>query len=137
MAYNAQVERDGRPAMTDKSFSLALQKLRPNIEKKQRMVAGKLQWCFVGIGMLHPADDSRDSQHSQDKPIYIQRTREEMGHSEECSRGESPKRDYLVNPVNSVNCAHTDIQEFSTHDGYANRQCRLCKAWLPCSREPT
>jgi putative DNA primase/helicase len=138
VAYNAAVEREGRPAMTDMAFSLAIQKLRPNIEKKQRTVAGKLQWCFVGIGMLHPADDSQLSQGSQGSHTCYQRTREEIeGDSKGCSSSIYPKGENPVNPVNPVNCPHADVQEFSTHDGYTNRQCKLCKAWLPCSKEPT
>ncbi|MGA2798247.1 MAG: phage/plasmid primase, P4 family, partial [Thermoguttaceae bacterium] len=92
VAYNAAVEREGRPSMTDTAFSLAIQKLRPNIEKKQRTVAGKLQWCFVGIGMLHPADDSQPSQGSQGSHTCYQRTREEIeGDSKGCSSKEYPK----------------------------------------------
>ena len=137
VAYNAAVEREGRPTMTDTAFSLAIQKLRPNIEKKQRTVAGKLQWCFVGIGMISQSCDSQTSQGSQGSHTCYQRTREEInGDSKGCS-SKYPNRENLVNPVNPVNCPHTNIQEFSTHDGYTNRQCKLCKVWLPCTKEPT
>ena len=39
VAYNAAVERDGRPAMTAKAFGQAIFKLRPNIDGKQRIMA--------------------------------------------------------------------------------------------------
>ena len=51
VTYNAAVEREGRPTMTAKAFGQALRKLRPNIEEKQRTVAKKTQWCYVGIGL--------------------------------------------------------------------------------------
>jgi putative DNA primase/helicase len=132
VAYNAAVEREGRPSMTDTAFSLAIQKLRPNIEKKQRTVAGKLQWCFVGIGMLHPADDSQPSQGSQGSHTCYQRTRARDDKSIEGSSSIYPKGENPVNPVNPVNCPHHNIQETTTYDGYVNRQCRDCGAYLPC-----
>jgi len=71
VAYNAAVERDGRPAMTAKAFGQAIYKLRPNIDEKQRTIGNKLQWCYVGIGLRTYMDDSHDSHDSRDSPLYL------------------------------------------------------------------
>ena len=43
-----------------------------------------------------------------------------------------------VNPVNRVNCPHTNVAETPTFDGYVNRQCRDCGEWLRCRKaEPS
>jgi hypothetical protein len=37
-------------------------------------------------------------------------------------------------PVAPAVCAHQDVEETPTFDGYLNRQCRQCGEWLPCRR---
>jgi P4 family phage/plasmid primase-like protien len=49
--YNTDAASDNRPSMTDTAFGAALKNLRPSIERKQRMVAGKLVGCYIGIGL--------------------------------------------------------------------------------------
>ncbi|MGD0653130.1 MAG: phage/plasmid primase, P4 family [Thermoguttaceae bacterium] len=151
VTYNAAVEREGRPTMTDTAFSLAIQKLRPNIEKKQRTVAGKLQWCFTGIGMLHPdnalqnslfppnpTDNSQTSQGSQGSHTCYQRTRAREEIDKDICSSKYPNRENPVNPVNPVTSyPHNEVEETRTADGYINQQCRDCRAWLPCRKEPT
>ena len=57
-AYGAECERRGVPTLTEKAFTQALIKVRPSVERKQRTVNGRLQWCFIGIGLceMQPAD---------------------------------------------------------------------------------
>jgi hypothetical protein len=50
-AYGAACERAGRPTLTEKAFGQAFHPHRRAIEEKQRTVNGRLQWCYVGIGM--------------------------------------------------------------------------------------
>ncbi len=66
VAYNAQVERAGRPAMTAKGFGQSLYKLRPNIEEAQRTVAGKYQWCYIGIGLVSQLDEAPNAPNARD-----------------------------------------------------------------------
>jgi putative DNA primase/helicase len=49
--YNAVCRREGRPVMTDTSFGLAFKRIKPHIEKKQRMHAGEQHWCYINIGL--------------------------------------------------------------------------------------
>jgi putative DNA primase/helicase len=138
VAYNAAVEREGRPAMTAKAFGQALYKLRPNIEERQRTVAGKTQWCYVGIGMTHRDDNSLGSLDSRDSPLSFMHAREEKDKDSKGCISKYPNRENPVNPVNPVTlCPHNEVEETPTSDGYVNRQCRDCGEWLPCSKEPT
>lgn len=77
IAYNAAAEREGRPTLTETAFGRALRKHRPTLEYKQRTVGGRLQWCYIGIGLT--AEDSQGSQGSQGFPTYTYRARREVG----------------------------------------------------------
>jgi len=110
-AYNGYLERKGRPCVSGKKFGTDLHQYRPRLENKQRMVAGKLVWCYIGIGLkpVHqhtesdaPASpDSRRSRHSHDNPILVYRggsgTDGRMG-AEEREQEEADR----VNRVNGV-----------------------------------
>jgi putative DNA primase/helicase len=135
VAYNAQVERDGRPAMTAKAFGQAFYKLRPNVEEKQRTVAGKFQWCYVGIGLLNQADGTPNTRDTRDSPLYIARTREGGNGEDKGGSGVESIEGDPVYPVYPVDCFHTNVAEAPTHDGYINRQCRDCGVALPCRRQ--
>ena len=137
VAYNATMERDGRPAMTKTAFGTALRKLRPNIEDRQRTVAGRVQWCYIGIGILEhgDADDSQTSRTSRTSRLYTQRTREGENGEEKDNRGVEGIEGNSVKSVNPVDCFHTNVAERTTHDGYVNRQCRDCGTPLPCRRQ--
>ena len=71
VAYNADADRHGRPTYTQKAFGQALRKHRPALERKQRMVGGRLQWVYLGIGLTAP--DSLHSPDSPDSSTYIYR----------------------------------------------------------------
>jgi putative DNA primase/helicase len=131
VAYNAQVERAGRPALTAKGFGQALYKLRPNIEEKQRTVGAKYQWCYVGIGLASQLDDTPNARDARDSPLSFTHAREENPGS----NGEAEVENIEGNSVHSVHpvdCPHNNVEKTATHDGYVNRQCRDCGMWLPC-----
>ena len=50
-AYGAECERRGVPPLSDRAFTQALIKVRPSDEHMQRIVNGRRQWCFLGIGL--------------------------------------------------------------------------------------
>lgn len=52
-AYNAEAEHSGRPAMGRSSFGRTIRRLRPHVTDAQRTVSGKVQWCYLGIGLIH------------------------------------------------------------------------------------
>ena len=134
VAYNAAVERDGRPAMTAKAFGQAIYKLRPNIEEAQRTVGGKTQWCYLGIGLADNGH-SRNSLDSRDSLLYSSRTREDKNGEHKGSSGVEGIESNPVNPVNPVDCPHTNVVETLTHDGYINRACRDCGTPLQCRKQ--
>jgi P4 family phage/plasmid primase-like protien len=51
-AYNQEAAREGLPRMTATGFGLAIRKLRPALVDTQRTVSGKVQWVWLGIGLL-------------------------------------------------------------------------------------
>ena len=69
LAYNSECERRGRPSMNNKQFGQALRRVRPAIEDAQRVVNGKYQWCYIGIGLCHPSnEDTRGARDTRDNP---------------------------------------------------------------------
>jgi len=121
VAYNATMERNGRPAMTKTAFGTALRKLRPNIEDRQRTVARKVQWCYIGIGMVeHGDDDSQTSRTSRTSPLYPSRTSEGENMADDGSSGVEDIEANSVKSVNPVTCLHATVVETPTHDSYVN-----------------
>ena len=51
-AYNVKAEITGRPPMTATAFGLALRRLRPNLKDGQRTVKGKVEWGWLGLGLV-------------------------------------------------------------------------------------
>ncbi|MBA3354555.1 MAG: hypothetical protein H0U18_01160 [Pyrinomonadaceae bacterium] len=49
--YAKECQRTGRQVMTETMFGKELKRIFPHLEEKQRMIAGKLQWCWLGIGL--------------------------------------------------------------------------------------
>ena len=122
-AYHAASEAAGRPTLNANAFGRALRRLRPRIGECQRTVNGKIQWCYVGIGLID--DDlqgSRNSRNSRNSPIFVSRTREESDSREQ-------NRDNPVNPVKPVNgrddCQHV-WQDERTDDGRVRVVCADC-----------
>lgn len=129
-AYGAECERRGRPPLSDKAFGTAMRKHRPSLDYKQRTVNGRLQWCYIGLGMRSEDYYSQSSQGSQDTRTLC------YTRGEEDTRQESiDGRDKLivgdpVNPVNVVNsdCKHHDSTTWIHRDGKA--YCPGCSKYL-------
>jgi len=66
-SYGAYCEQHGQPRPTEKAFTQALMKHRDNIDTAQRTLNGKVQWCYVGLGLR--SDEPDDSQLSQDSQV--------------------------------------------------------------------
>jgi putative DNA primase/helicase len=138
IAYNATMEREGRPAITKQAFGRAIAKLRPDLQEKQRKVGGRVQWCYLGIGLAQDNSTSRDSLDSLDSSLYSSRTRE--GDNAKASSAGAVKNIEAnrVNRVNCVNgCPHNNVVETATFDGYINRECRDCGVNLGCTKRET
>jgi len=138
IAYNEYTENAGRSPMSNKAFGTTLKRHLPDLEDAQRMLNGRLQWVYVGIGLRsnRPGDslDSRDSRDidtlnlSQGNLTGFERGEIEQG-APEIERG------YRVNRVNSVNgdtaiCSHDDREETTDASGWIRTTCRECGRFL-------
>lgn len=56
-AYNEFCDKVGRPGMNKKGFGRALKRSLPQIEDGQKSVAGKMTWCWLGIGLKSGGTD--------------------------------------------------------------------------------
>jgi hypothetical protein len=54
-AYNRDATASGLPSLTDKAFGQAVKRHKPQIQEAQRTVSGRLQWCWLGIGLRSEA----------------------------------------------------------------------------------
>jgi len=50
-AYNEFCDKVGRPGMNKKGFGRAVKRAFPHIEEGQKSIAGKMKWCWLGIGL--------------------------------------------------------------------------------------
>lgn len=129
VAFNAQLERQGRPAMSETAFGLAFSKHRTNVKVGQKTVGDKRQWCYIGIGLLEMgADSTQGAQGSQGSPTcYLSHARNFKGEE----NGEAYKNieGNPVNPVQSVHgngsCDHEWIDQEAA-DGWITTTCCKC-----------
>jgi P4 family phage/plasmid primase-like protien len=56
-AYNEFCDKVGRPGMNKKGFGRAVKRAFPHIEEGQKSVAGKMTWCWLGIGLKSGGTD--------------------------------------------------------------------------------
>jgi len=70
VAYNAHLEQHGKPAMTETAFGLAFGKHRPNVETKRKLVGGRQEHVYVGIGLVADSGncDREESPESPESP---------------------------------------------------------------------
>ncbi|MFC2000147.1 phage/plasmid primase, P4 family [Chloroflexota bacterium] len=103
-AYNADAEQRGHPRLTPNAFGRALHQLRPSVGEAQRIIGGRRQWVWIGLG-LKTSDKYRDSLDSRDFSPLKSPAQEDLveGHcgNEEQER-EKPVND--VNPVKPASC---------------------------------
>ncbi len=102
VAFNAYLERQGRPSLTQNDFGRAFNKLRPEIISKQRTVSHRLQWCYIGMGMVTPEEStSQTSQDSQENLLFKSSHAHTRTHAH--ARGQEQEGENPVNAVNPVN----------------------------------
>jgi hypothetical protein len=103
-AYGAACDQSGRPSLTETAFGRAMKKARLDAKTAQRTLNGRLQWCYVGIGLR--GDDvatSHGSQGSQGYPPISHAGKNEFSESEESIGNWKQDRANPVNPVKAVN----------------------------------
>lgn len=54
--YNEDCKAVGRPTASKTAIGRAIHRLRPDVLKRQRIVEGRLVWCYVGLGWVRPSD---------------------------------------------------------------------------------
>ena len=116
VAYNSHCEQRGRPGLGEKSFGMALQRLRPVVEAAQRTVNRRRTWCYIGIGLFHPDDnDARGARDARDNPsINLSHgSSQDSERSERSVRSVEQDRAYPVHPVHGVqaDCEHEWVRE--------------------------
>jgi putative DNA primase/helicase len=47
--YNASCSREGRPTLTLNAFGRAFKRIKPHVEKAQRVYADEKQWCYLNM----------------------------------------------------------------------------------------
>jgi P4 family phage/plasmid primase-like protien len=151
-AFSEHCERKGRSPMSEQAFGGAIKRLRPDVTDAQRTVSGKVQWCYVGIGLktesplareddvdspayANPQGDSRASRALRDLPsINLSHAREHEPPEEVDYSPVEQDREKRVKRVKRVNdpgptevaCEHV-WQDVSTGDGRARRSCSKCQ----------
>lgn len=137
LAFNAYMEEQGKPTMTETAFGTAFRKHRPGVQDKQRTVGGRLQWCYVGIAAAenHSSEHggceagSHPSQGSRGFPTCYLSHAEKSGEQKEVVQQEQDRAN-PVNPVNPVDgnhgCQHEWHDSGQESDGRNRRYCRTC-----------
>ena len=133
IVYGAECEQRGRQRPSQTAFGLAFNRMRPKVERKQRTLNGKLQWCYIGICLTSDlSSDSQTSQGSQGYPSLYHAGA--MGNeSEEESRSKSGKHKEVkpcepcepCEPDDNGDCSHTWLDS-AENDGRTRRFCSTC-----------
>lgn len=130
IVFNAHLERQGRPAMTEAAFGLAFGKHRPNVETKRRIVKGRQEYCYVGIGLASEqgdgTDDSQGCYGCYGSSIYSTHARGKLPGENEGY----PQEHIGANPSNPSKdgngCLHEWQDSEPESDGKPRRFCRTC-----------
>jgi putative DNA primase/helicase len=59
--FNRDAPQDGRPVMTANMFGRELKRRRPNVTQAQRTTAGRIAWCWIGLGLRASTDAEFDT----------------------------------------------------------------------------
>jgi putative DNA primase/helicase len=149
--FNTYAESAGIVRMTVMGFGVALQRLRPAVEVRQRTVAGRLVRVYIGLGL---SETSRTSRTSRTSPSYTSPAREDEKSGEqervrshvEQDRQKSVKSVKCVKPQPSAEASACQCPQ-PTHFGPEDTQgqphcvgcggrlwCAACGGCIPCGR---
>lgn len=146
ISYNGDAEKNGRARMSPQLFGRALKRHRPKITDVQRVVAGRLAECYLGIGLLTPSGapeppggkhrptsgDSGDSGDSTN--CYSPDEKENRKRPESASRVQNGLEDYARNNRSGKSAESAESADPSAH----LELCPFCKqpgeitAWGAC-----
>ncbi|MEQ1906751.1 MAG: phage/plasmid primase, P4 family, partial [Pirellulaceae bacterium] len=125
-AYGATCEQRGNLSPTDTAFGLQMKRHRPDIAIYKRTYAGKVQWCYVGIGLRSELSTSQGSQGSQGFAYLLSPTnRKAKGavNNEQQDRENLGNLDYLGESSSKETHESTGFLEFDSpkHPGGLHR----------------
>ena len=133
-AYNKFCDKAGRPGMNKKGFGRAVKRAFSHIEDGQKSVAGKMTWCWLGIGLKSGDDDptTHTTHGTNEKPSTcfeneIPPEKPEIGDSQETNRENS------VSFVSSVSAEQARRIRELVQQGMAESAARkevLGKGWV-------
>ena len=86
--YNQWAQDHGRPTTSSKAFLQAVRRLRPRVQEGQRLVAGKMERVFLGLGIKDDPSPLTPSHHSHQKS--------QVGEREE--KVEDPTANHTITP---------------------------------------
>jgi P4 family phage/plasmid primase-like protien len=135
-AYNEFCDKVGRPGMNKKGFGRAVKRAFPHIEDGQKSVAGKMTWCWLGIGLKSGGTDPtthRTNGTNEKSPTCF----ENEGAAEERDSQKTNKEN-SVSSVSSVSSEGLSPEQERrirqlVHEGMSERHAReavLGKAWV-------
>jgi len=102
-AYNKFCDKAGRPGMNKKGFGRAVKRAFPHIADGQKSVAGKMTWCWLGIGLRSGDDDpTAHTTHGTNEKPSICFENEILPKKQEGGNSQKTNRENSVSSVSSV-----------------------------------
>jgi len=114
-AYNEFCDKIGRPGMNKKGFGRAVKRAFPQIADGQKSVAGKMSWCWLGIGLK--SGDADSPTHTTHGTNEKSSTCFENGGEEKGAGGRDTRitsKEKSVSSVSSVSGAGVNEQPLSS-----------------------
>ncbi len=133
-AYNRFCDKVGRPGMNKKGFGRAVKRAFPHIEDGQKSVAGKMTWCWLGIGLRSGGDDptTHTTHGTNEKPSTCFKN-EIPPEKQEGEDSQKTNRENSVSSVSSVSDEQARRLRALVRDGWAEEAARaqvLGKGWV-------
>lgn len=134
-AYAKHCLEVGGAPMSDTALTQALKRARPHVDKKQRTVDDRVQWCYLGIGLGSqrppdpsggPSGPSQPSQLSQLSPSLVLPSAREEKTVKKAAAGEAKNereqdRRKVVKVVKPVNREQLEQRSGDTRESYVQR----------------
>jgi P4 family phage/plasmid primase-like protien len=124
-AYNKFCDKAGRPGMNKKGFGRAVKRSFPHIEDGQRSVAGKMTWCWLGIGLRSGDDDptTHTTHGTNEKPSTCFEN-EIPPKKQESENSQKTNRENSVSSVSSVSAEQERRIRERVHEGMSEKIAR-------------